>query len=93
MRSKYFCLTVNNYTPNDVLHYRSLVGRSLATYGVIGFEVGENGTRHLQAYIELSKRVRLTGARQLFPNAHIEARRGTAIQARDYCKKDGTFDE
>lgn len=92
-RSQYWCFTLNNYTENDILYYRSLVGRQLATYCVFGYEVGASGTRHLQGYVELPRRLRLAGARDILPNAHLENRRGNAQQARDYCCKDGNFEE
>lgn len=46
---------------------------------------------HIQGYIELGKRMRLTGIKKLIgPKAHIEPRRGTAKQASDYCMKSET---
>lgn len=93
MQSKRWCFTLNNYTEADVLYYRSLVGRNIATYCVFGFETGASGTPHLQGYVEFPTRIRLTRARALLPNAHLENRRGSAIQARDYCMKDGNFEE
>lgn len=92
-RTNYWCFTVNNYNNNDILHYRSLVGRGQATYIIFGFETGQSGTRHLQGYAEFPKRLRLAGARKLLPNAHIEPRRGSASQARDYCSKEGLYEE
>lgn len=77
----------------DFIHLRSLVGRQLATYVVIGDEVGENGTRHLQGYAEFPNRLRFNQFRELLPNYHIEARRGDSTQASDYCKKDGNYEE
>lgn len=76
-----------------VIHMRSLVGRGLASYIIIGREVGENGTRHIQGYAEFPNRLRLNQLRLLLPDSHIEARRGNAQEARDYCTKDGDFDE
>lgn len=93
MRSKYVCITVNNYTDFHVIYYQSLVARGLATYVIFGRELGENGTRHLQGYVEFSDRLRTNQLRNVLPGAHIEARRGNADQARDYCVKDGDFEE
>lgn len=47
----------------------------------------------MQIYIELPQRIRAARARELFPGAHIEARRGSAAEASDYCRKDGDFEE
>lgn len=63
------------------------------SYLVYGKEVGESGTRHLQGYLELPKRHRLSQVKALLPTAHLEPRRGTAAQASDYCKKEGDFFE
>lgn len=92
-RSSYWCLTLNNYNDSDLVYYRSLVEKSICTHVIFGKETGESGTRHLQIYLELPKRLRFTRVRDLFPRAHVESRRGTAQEARDYCAKDGQFEE
>lgn len=48
---------------------------------------------HYQGYVEFECGVSLAGAKRRLasPAAHLEARKGTASQARDYCKKDGEF--
>lgn len=93
-QSRYWCFTINNYTPDDVRLCESLHPIS-TTFIIIGKEVGENGTRHLQGYIELPRRLRLNQVSQLFNplRPHFESRRGTAQQARDYCAKDNDFTE
>lgn len=57
----------------------------------MGEEVGENGTPHLQGYIEFTNSKKLEWLRKINPRIHWEARRGTAQQARDYCAKEGEF--
>lgn len=60
------------------------------TYVVIGEEVGDQGTPHLQGYAESSVRKTLKWWRGLFGDGvHLERRKGTSQQAADYCKKDG----
>lgn len=87
--SKYYCFTLNNYDDADMLHLRSLVGQHDITYLCFEPEVGESGTRHLQGYLELSARRRLNPIRKLLGGrVHLERRRGSAVQARDYCKKE-----
>lgn len=92
-RSNYWCFTLNNYEPSDVEYYRSVVANGLATYCIFGREVGESGTRHLQGYLELPKRVRFEQLKALVPRAHVERRRGNAQEASEYCRKDGDFEE
>lgn len=85
-----WCFTLNNYTDEEIVAIKAIDYK----YLVFGYEVGENGTPHLQGYIELTKRLRFGGVKKLFPpRVHLEARRGTAEEAADYCKKDGVFFE
>ncbi|MFN7341592.1 MAG: hypothetical protein ACK5VI_10995 [Opitutia bacterium] len=54
-------------------------------------ERGENGTDHLQGYVELSTPVSLVWLKRNINNeAHWEPRAGTAKQARDYAMKEDT---
>lgn len=81
------CFTLNNYTETelkDVLDWK-------CSYLVVGKEVGESGTPHLQGYVEWGRSVRFTTLKKLNDRIHWEKRRGTAQQAADYCKKDGNF--
>lgn len=84
-QSKAWCFTLNNYTEEekaglDALEDESKRSESGINYVIYGIEVGESGTRHLQGYIEFSRRVRLSGCRKLLPRAHFERRRGTSLQ-------------
>lgn len=53
-------------------------------------ERGENGTEHLQGYVELKSSRRLAFVKAILPRAHWEVRRGTQQQARDYARKNDT---
>lgn len=50
--------------------------------------MGENGTHHLQGYIEMSKPVRFSHFNM--PGAHFEAARGTPEECIEYCSKNET---
>jgi hypothetical protein len=91
MRSKYWCFTINNYSQAEEDEIKNLNNLEEVLYIVVGKEIGESGTRHLQGYLELSKRLRLTNVKHLggMQRAHLELRRGSAQQASDYCVKDG----
>lgn len=52
MQGHNWCFTVNNYTAEEIVAVKSLEYK----YLVIGFEVGEEGTPHLQCYVELTNR-------------------------------------
>lgn len=61
-------------------------------YIIFGFEEGKNHTPHLQGYVEYENAVGLKRVkRDISERAHVEKRRGTKKQARDYCKKDGNW--
>lgn len=83
------CFTLNNYT--DV-EYNQIVKLN-HKYLVIGKEVGESGTPHLQGYIEFQSSKALNVLYKLNPRIHWETRKGTAKQASDYCMKEGKFEE
>lgn len=86
---RHVCLTLNNYS---VKEYEELIATK-CSYLVVGKEVGEQGTPHLQAYIEFGGGKRLSTLKKMWPRAHIEKRKGTAEQAATYCKKDNNFIE
>lgn len=58
---------------------------------LLGFEISESGTRHIQGYVEFHGRKRLRQVRTLFPGCHMEPRRGRAEQAVSYCIKTGSW--
>lgn len=88
MAHRGWCFTLNNWTQEDLA-----VIPSWGRYCVVGEEVGDSGTPHLQGYLELPKLHRLGGLKKLCPRAHWEPRVGTRDQARAYCMKDGKFHE
>lgn len=88
-RSYNWCFTVNNWTNDDELKIQNAGAR----YTVYGKEIGENGTKHLQGYMCFKSQRTLKSLSKKLPRAHLEIRRGSHEQARDYCKKDGDFVE
>lgn len=92
-RSQYWCFTLNNYTDVDISLLVQQFEAGTFTYLVFGEETGESGTRHLQGYLEFPQRRRFNQVRDLLPRYHLEARRGSAVEASDYCKKDGSYVE
>nr|DAO27956.1 MAG TPA: Rep protein [Cressdnaviricota sp.] len=85
MAQRSYCFTLNNPTEEP-----DFTKTSLVRYAIYQRERGENGTIHLQGYVELSKPQRYSYLREVLPGAHFEARKGTREQARDYCKKPDT---
>lgn len=78
------CLTLNNWTQDE---YNALVALvpSFLSYAVIGKEVGEQGTPHLQCYVEFTNRPSIGKVKSVLGNRyHIERRHGTQAQAINY---------
>lgn len=89
MSARNWTYTLNNYSVDEQLSIEAIECR----YNIFGLEIGENGTPHLQGYIEFGKVMRFNAVKKLMPRAHIEQRRGTREQARTYCMKDGEYIE
>ncbi len=84
------CFTLNNPEPDEKeTLVNELVKMDLGF--IIGDEIGESGTPHLQGYIEFKKQIYLTGLKKLNDHAHWEAARGDRQQNINYCSKDGNF--
>ncbi len=92
VRGRAWCFTLNNPSNVQVDSIRHLEGwDGCVRYLVCQEEVGEEeGTRHLQGYMELLKRFSLSSIKKLIPGAHFEQRRGTQAQAVAYSKKIST---
>ncbi len=106
--AKAWCFTLNNYTENElgalVQLFSSLDDKY---YYIVGEEVGEEGTPHLQGYIEKKdgrfrplpkfavRRQCVATIGEVSPppkNAmHFEKAKGNRTQNYKYCSKDGKF--
>lgn len=88
-RSRAYVFTINNWTEED----EAQVAMCGAQYTVYGKEKGDSGTPHLQGYMYFKSARTLKSISKKLPRAHLEVRKGSHEQARDYCKKDGDFIE
>lgn len=83
--------TVNNYSHEE---YDKIINLDIWRYLVVGKEIGESGTPHLQGYGVLKKQFRDKALQTaLGGRAFMEPRKGSHSQASDYCKKDKDFYE
>lgn len=77
--------TINNYTDEESQLIKAIPCARI----IAGFEVGEEGTPHIQGAIVFTRAMRLNAVRNaLGGRAHVEKMRGTWSQ-QDYCVKDG----
>lgn len=88
-RCRQWCFTINNYTKSEY----DLAVALECKYLVVGKEVGESGTPHLQGYVWFKKQYLRSTVSKIFPRAYLTPAKGTPQQASDYCKKDGDYFE
>jgi len=92
--SKNWVWTLNNQTQTETAllqDYDAL--KTHVSYIVIGTEVGEEGTPHLQGFVQFFSKKTMQQVKLCLQvnRMHLEVMKGSAIQASDYCKKDGNF--
>lgn len=89
-RTRNYSFTLNNYTNEE---YETLA-KIKCKYIIIGKEVGENGTPHIQGFIIFNNAKSFNATKkQLGSRAHIEPSKGTPYSNFVYCSKDGDFVE
>lgn len=83
---KNWMFTINNPTTGD-----DPIPLDLIKACVWQKEMGKDKTPHLQGYIELKQRLRMANVKSkisFLSRSHLELRRGSRQQARDYCTKE-----
>lgn len=90
-RARAWCFTLNNWTQEE---YNVVVSCS-CRYLIVGKEIGESGTPHLQGYVCFRNARRLVSVKEKLGcnRVHVEVARGTAEQNQQYCSKEGDFVE
>lgn len=84
-RSRTWCFTLNNYTPEEEEGCRLIE----TVYTIFGKEVGEKGTPHLQGYLSFKNKKSLAQLKKLLPRAHLAQAKADAIKNQVYCSKEG----
>jgi len=88
--SRKYIITVNNYTTDNYVTML-LSFREKGWKYIVGKEIGEKGTPHLQIYIEHFNPIRFSGLQKIIPRGHILNAKGNITQNYIYCSKDGDF--
>lgn len=90
LQGRNYCFTTNNPSllPSDF--EAALKSLPHHRYSIFQFEVSSSGTPHYQGYIEFHNNVRPASLNKADPlaHSHAEVRRGTRVEARDYCRDD-----
>lgn len=88
-RTQHWIFTINNYTASST----PVFDEKVHDYMILGREVGEKGTPHIQGYVKFKIMKRFQTVKKLFPLAHIEPMYSTPDACIKYCQKEGDFDE
>jgi len=89
-QSRRYCFTLNNYTCEDYATMLQYFQTKKWLY-IIGKEIGEEKTPHLQGYFESKSPVRFSTLKKLNPKVHWEKARAKRNDNLNYCSKDGYF--
>ena len=87
---RYFCFTINNPSSDDDKQLDNLCSNDNVRYLCYGREMGESKTPHYQGYVEFLKPQRFSWIKKRLARAHLEPKKGSRTQARDYCFKEDT---
>lgn len=86
-RARRWIVVINNWNDSDI---DKIVSLSQVKY-IIGKEVGEQGTKHLQCYLEFPNQMRFNTLKRHLPNAHLEKAKQSAQANLEYCSKEGDY--
>lgn len=95
-RHRDWLFTINNPTQSEKELYDYIAAIKNIKYFTFQREKGEQGTEHFQGYINFSEAKFFSTMKNLFsepnikPSAHLEPRKGTKTQAKEYCQKSDT---
>lgn len=88
-QSMRWVFTINNPCEDDYKALETLDSKDTVEFMVAEEEEGEQGTLHIQGYIELTTRCRRSTLSRLMPRAWIDIAKGSRIKNWEYCTKDG----
>lgn len=87
-RSRRWSFTLNNYTTEETAH----IAQYFEHCWCVGMEVGEEGTPHLQGYVEIPNPKALTSLKRIVgERAHLEPAYKHRTANLQYCRKGGNM--
>nr|WAE42142.1 MAG: replication associated protein [Cressdnaviricota sp.] len=86
IRARRWCYTLNNHSKEEMSHL--LVEFKFEKYFIQGEEVGKEGTKHLQGYVEFKNQKDLSYLKKINPRIHWEKAKGSKEQNIRYCTKE-----
>ena len=96
-QSRKWQLTINNPEEKGLDHdaiKKALGELKSSVYWCMANEIGlETQTPHMHIFVFMRNSTRFSRIKKLFPEAHIEAARGTVQENRDYVSKSGKWSE
>lgn len=90
-RGKRWCLTFNNYTNEEYVSLKNGLD-SRSTGYILGLEIGESGTKHVQGYVEFKGLIELSSLKKINKKIHWEKAKGNKEANIKYCSKEGIFE-
>jgi hypothetical protein len=89
--SKYYCFTYFKFPEKLVSYCERLSELDCFQYIIAQIEESpKTGRLHIQGYIEFSKNTAMKTIKNILPGVHLEIKKGTREQAREYCRKTET---
>ena len=90
---KKFCFTLNNWNEEEVNNIVKIAVSVLKCKYILGYEIGECGTPHIQGFLLLDKKKSWDSVLKSLNNKriHLECAKGSIKSNIDYCTKDNNF--
>jgi len=90
---KKFCLTLNNWNEEEVNNIVKIAVSVLKCEYILGYEIGECGTPHIQGFLLLDKKKSWDSVHKSLNNKriHLECAKGSIKENIAYCTKDNNF--
>lgn len=93
-RRRRWCFTLNNWTEKELEKLREEFSKGKLTYAIIGQEIGDTGTPHLQGFVNYWNGKSFNRMKTLIgKRCHLEGSRGHDFENFEYCSKQSKFDE